>query len=465
MSRWRWRRTATTIGLLAIAASACGGTSSPVPSVGGGGGAGLDLPRCEDVAEVEPPAEHVRDEPVYVANEQPIEELSAWASSKPGFEQLWIDRDHLGWVVLAFSEDAAERQDELTDAFPDAGAVVVEVEWTMRDLEDLQVGLMEDARARELGLASGISVTRGVVEIEVGSLTEQRLAAVADLVEAVGASPDQLCISGVDPATLPAEGPQQQAGDGWRLLADELVGEPYRTGIAADDEGYARLWDEVGLTADRPPVDLETEVVIWFGAVYGSSCPDLRLDDVVVDRDRALVYAEIVDVSGQVACTDDANPRAFVVAVERERLPAGAFAIQLRADDPPAGVPEERTLVDADLTQPGAGLPPSAVGPDPSLTEQGPTAVGPDDFIEPGYPAAYRFYLHCGPEWLGPLNDVLWRSEVTDTPAAWREMLDPSTEELVVEVLLETDPPVLTATANGHDVVYTPTTEDHPGCD
>jgi hypothetical protein len=457
MSWWHGRGPVVGVGLLvAVVAAAC---ARPVPLPQAVIVDERSFPSCEDVPAISPPAAHLRDEPIYVANEQPVEQLAAWARSHVGFEELWIDRDRLGWVVLAFSEDAAARQDELTDRFPDVGAIVVEVDWTMEELSDLQDRLAADPALRELGIATGVSVTQGLVSVELGELTPDRLSRLAPYLG------ERLCVSGADPASLPSEGPQPQAGEGWRLLVDERAGEPYRTGIAADEEGLARLWERVGLAAPVPAVDLEHEVVIWFGAVYGSSCPDLRLDDVVIDHDRALVHAEIVDVSRQVACTDDANPRAFVVAVERAQLPAGPFAIQLAATDPPPGAPEERTLVDADLTRPGVPLPANAVGPDPTLEVPPTVTVGPGDIIEPGEPAPYRFYLHCGPEWLGPLNEVLWRSEVTDTPTAWRRVMDEAAEELVVEVRLETDPPSLTASANGTELVYTPTADDHPGCD
>lgn len=449
------RRIATVSVVLALGAVGC--ARAPAPEILGE--AAGDVPFCSDVPQVQLPEEHLRDEPIYVGNEQPVERLSSWAEERDGFEQLWIDRDHLGWVVLAFSEGAEARQADLAEDFPDVGAVVVGVDWTTAELHDLQ-----QRAAEELASFSSLSTNgqKGVVEIGLGVLTEERLDAVAERFAG-----ERVCVSGVDPEELPPEGPQPDAGEGWRLLADERVGPTYRTWIAADPDGYARLWEEVGLSGEPPAVDFEAEVVIWFGAVYSGSCPDIRLDDVVVEHDRALVHADItrLDEAEGGACTSDANPRAYVVALERSELPPGPFAIQLGPDDPPPGAPEERTLVDADLSEPGSQLSPEEVGPDPSLAQPTRATAGPGDIVETGFPSPYRLYLHCGPEWLGPLNDVMWRSDVTETPPAWREALDPSTEELVVEVLIETDPPILTATANGHEVVYRATAEEPPGCD
>lgn len=442
---------------LVLAAAGCG--RAPAPVVDGGGG--QEVARCSEVPEVVPPDEHLRDEPIYVGNEQPVEELSAWASGREGFEQLWIDRDHLGWVVLAFSRDAEAVQAELARDFPDAGAVVVPVDWTMTELTALQ-----DRVAEELGgaVASSIavSVTKGVVSIGVGPMTEDRLDAVAERFAG-----ERVCVEGVDPETLPSDGPQAEAGDGWRLLADERAGQPYRTWIAADEDGYVQLWESVGLSDEAPAVDFGTEVVIWFGAVYSGSCPDLRFEGVEVDHDRALVYADItyLDEAEGGPCTADANPRAYVVAVDRDVLPPGRFAIQLGAADPPPGAPEERTVVDADLTQPGAGVSRDQLGPDPALAHPQPAVIEPGGTVEAGFPFLYRLYLHCGPEWLGPVNDVMWRSEVTEVPPAWLTVMDRTSEELVAEALVETDPTTLTVTANDHDVVYHPTSEEPPGCD
>lgn len=410
---------------------------------------------------LEAPADWYADEPVYVGNEMPVEEARAWAQRRPGFEEVWIDRDHNGWVSLAFSKDAEAAQADLETAFPDGGVVVVPVGYSYAGLRELQDRVVE--RFASEGIGVGVSVTQGVVTIGFGVLTDERLAAVED---AFGDEP--VCVEGADPADVPTDGPQPVTGDGWRLLADEApAGQAYRTGIAWDDASYADLWVRAGVTADAPAVDFDAEVVIWFGAVYGSSCPDLRLDDVIVDHDRALVYADIVLVEPPAACTDDANPHAYLVAVQRAALPAGPFAIQLDADGTPAGVPEERTYVDADLSQPGATAEPDQVRNDDEPAGQQPARSG--DVIEVGYPWPYRAFVHCGAEWLGELNGVVWRTAEAVPgqeflPQPWRDLVNDDQLDLEVTIR-EGDPPTLTAVANGHEVTYVPTDDPQPPCD
>lgn len=423
---------------------------------------GFSMLSCEDVPRVSAPTERYHDSPIYVANEQPTEEILAWASGQPGFEALWIDRDHLGWITVAFSTDADERQADLTRLFPDVGVVAVEVDWTLAELEQLQRRI-GDELGPLFGPSSWISETQGVVHIGVGVLKPERIAAIEERFAG-----EPICIEGADPADVPAAGPQPAQGDGWRLLADEQgVGGPYRTGIATDQASYERLWADIGLTGDRPAADFGSEVVVWFGAVYGSSCPNLRLDDVLVDADRALVHAEIVLVDSPPFCTDDANARAYLVALQRARLPSGPFAIQLGTDDPPRGAPEERTLVDVDLSRPGAVAGPGDVHGDPSLPEPYITESGA--IAEPGFPIPYRLTVHCGIEWLGVVNAIAWR---TDVAAAAPDFVPPEWEPAVradsidLSILLQVDPePLIEATANGHTVVYRPTAEELPGCD
>jgi len=118
------------IALLATACRANGGASgvplgSPdeTPQTAGSG-----VPRCEEVDWISAPAKRYRDSPIYVANEQPTERILAWASGQSGFEELWIDRDHLGWITVAFSSDADARQADLERLFPEVGVVAVGVE-------------------------------------------------------------------------------------------------------------------------------------------------------------------------------------------------------------------------------------------------------------------------------------------------------------------------------------------------
>ncbi len=324
-----------------------------------------DVVRCADVEKIAAPEGRYRDEPVYTGNEMPADAVEQWAHKQSGFEQLWIDRDRDGWITVAFSEDAGARQDDLERRFPDDGVVAVGVDWTMDELEDVQARVMDELSGR-FEVSSYIDVTKGVVGVGVGVLKEERVAAVAEFAD------QPICVDGQEPEDAPAEGPQPRGGDGWRLLADEQdTGAVYETGVATDEDQYARLWDDtIGLSDTRAGVDFEEEVVVWFGAVYGSSCPELRLDDVIVDRERDLVYADVVLVDPPSACTEDANSHAYVVALDRDRLPEGPFAIQLDADDPPGGAPGERTLIDADLSEPGATASDAEIGDDPQLFER-----------------------------------------------------------------------------------------------
>ena len=328
-----------------------GAGTEPTGSTSAGGGLPFGLQRCPtEMTLVSAPEEWYRDEPVYVANEMPVEEIRAWAVEQPGFEDIWIDRDHNGWVSVAFSEEAEARQADLEERFPGVGVVAVPVEWTEAELvalRDQAFGAMTDA-----GFQPGGShgVHTGLVEVWVGELIEERLAPLAPF-----AGP-RLCVTGVEPEDVIRPGAQPESGAGWRLLGTDRTGDSYRTGIATTAEQYESLWQHAGLDGGPPSVDFDEEVVIWFGAVYGSGC-EIRMDDVVFDLDRQLVHGDFVIPGVHQGCNDDANPEAYVVAVERSALPEAPFDVQLDADDPPAGAPEERTTVTEDLRPPGATIP------------------------------------------------------------------------------------------------------------
>ena len=450
----RWGAALTT---LALVVAACGSeTATPQSTVPGSVGTEETngIPRCEDVPLIEVSAETAGG-PIYAGNEMPTAAVRRWARQRPAFETIWIDRSLGGWIVVAFSADAADRQAELVDAFPEVGVVAVEVPYRLRDLKRLQRSAQDALGDVVPQLSSGIDVRKGVVTLGVGVVTDEVRQVVAARLPG-----EPVCLEGLDPNEAPIPGPQPLAGDGWRLLADEKdVGSAYRTGIATDGEGLVRLWDTIGLTTPLPEVDFVSEVVIWFGAVFGSSCPTIRLDDVVIAGD--VVHAEVVLVNPPSACTADARAHAYVVAVERSRLPVGPFVVQLDADGPPPGAPEERTVVQVDLSRPSAVATPDDVGADPNLPK--PHVLTSGAVVEPGYPMPFALDVRCGIEWLGEVNGLTWRSS-TPIPAVWTDLVEDQVLILSIELAIEPSPSI-SATAGEATVLYEPTTDPIPGCD
>lgn len=438
-----------------------GGASQVIPTPGdarqASGEGSWEFPACDDVPSVTAPVEAYGVEPIYVANEMPVEAVRSWAVQQPGYQGIWIDRGHNGWITVAFSQEAEQRTADIEREFPGVGVVAVGVDYDVSDLEALRSRIHSELTTT-LGdsFASWVSEGKGVVGLGVGVLTAEIR---TELTARYSGLP--LCVDGRDPATVPAPGPQPQSGDGWVLLVDEPHGgQAYRTGIAYDNESLDRLWKAVGLDSPIPEVDFQAQVVLWFGAVFGSSCPDIRLDDVIVDG--STVHALIVLPDPPVACTADANPHAFVVALERTRLPEGPFMIQLDENGPPPGAPEERTVVATDLSQPGSVASPDQIGLDPNLLE--PHLIESGDIIEPGFPQPYRLYIHCGIQWLGKFNDVNWHTDEI-MPAAWDPLVTGS-ETIDLTVTLYVDPEArVEAEANDVTITYSPTSDPIPGCD
>lgn len=367
------------VGVVA-ALSACAGagpgpadSASPMDAAAEGG-----FPMCDDVPQLTADPALYRDTPAYVENEQPTEEVLAWAEQQPGFSSIWIDRDHNGWVAVGFTTDVAERQAEIEDLFADDGVVAVEVPYTTDELLEVQQRLIA-LDIEGLG-GAGAMPDRGVVRADFGVLTPEVLSALAPL------RGEPICVSGLPESEAVPEGEQPTGGEGWRLLGDDLTGATFRTGVATTPEQLAVLWAEAGLPGEPAEVNFETEIAVWFGAVYSSGCP-VRLDAVVVTGDT--LHGDFVLPGNPGACPGDANPHAFVVAVERSMLPAGPFQVQLNAEDPPLGVPEERTLVAVDLSDPGSTATDEQIGLDAALVDASDdgTIATSGDIIEVGYPS------------------------------------------------------------------------------
>ncbi len=411
------------------------------------------LQRCDpDAPRLTADPSFYRDEPIYVGNEQPVERVRDWARTQPGFEDIWLDRDHNGWISIGFSQDAAARQTDLESEFPGVGVVAVEVIATDAELRVLR-DQVSDALQGLTSWGLSHSVSRGLVEASVPVLDEETLERLAPLAD------PRLCVDGKDPSDAVRDGPQPTGGDHWRLLGTERTGHPYRTGVATTPQQYAELWDEAGVSGEGPTVDFETEIVIWFGAVYGSGCP-IRLDDVVIDTDRQLVHGDFVLPGNPTACNSDANGEAYIVAIPRDRLPENPFAVQLTSQDPPGGVPEERTTVQADLRSPGSTAAASdfvVVGLDDGSPPR-PDRFEPGMVIEDGYPWTLLFDLSCDVDIVGPLNDTMWRAIDTEPGSAHPEQWgwDANDGLNEAEFLLTTSPPQLTITINDTTITYEP---------
>lgn len=316
---------------------------------------GMSLTWCGDVVTPRADAEMYGDSPVYRGNEMPTDAVRRWARQKPGFVDLWIDRDHNGWINVLFTEDAARRQAELEREFPGVGVIAVEVEHGRRELRRLarRIG----AFVQDEGIAAGYGWgnVNNIVELDVPVLTAD-LARALD--EAFAGEP--LCVDGADPEDVPGPGAQPQAGDGWRMLAwEQGQGPAHEVGIATDQDSYELLWERAGLAGTPPPVDFGSDVVVWFAIGHGSSCPNQRMDEVIVDLERSLVYPLIVNPDLVVACTDDlVGAYQFVAALERSELPRGPFELGLAGGD---GDLWRSFRVDADLTVPGSVAEPEQI--------------------------------------------------------------------------------------------------------
>ena len=425
-------------------------------------GAGQDgsweFPECDDVPRLSAPADAYRDKPVYVADEGPFEEILAWAEAQPGYETTWIDRDRFGTISVGFARGADARQRDLEEKFAGAGVVAVPIEHTEAELDALAKRVsweLAPLLAESHGAGAWVSVSKGVVTLSVPGLTDEIRDEITKRF-----SGEPLCVDDVEPVTIPPPGPQPQEGEGWRLLADEKgIGPLWRVGLAADAAGLAELWAEIGLAAPVPEVNFDEHVVVSFGAVYSGSCPDIRLDDVVVDG--AVVYPEIVKLDPLAICDLGAAPHAYVVVLQRSLLPPGPFVVQLEAELPEYAQPEQRLRVDADLSKPGAVPDPAAARHERDLSKpMGPRNVG----VSPGDPWPYLVDTRCGIEWLGEVNGYAWRTDEA-MPEEWERMVE--ADGLVeVTITLRVDPePLIEVELNNKTVVYKLTDEEIPKCE
>lgn len=225
------------------------------------------------------------------------------------------------------------------------------------------------------------------------------------------------------PATSSAGPPtddstQPLSGAGWRLLGEGRdAGEAGRSAVATTDDQLEQVWREAGFSGGLPRVDWDTEVVVWFGAIW-SSGRKIRLTELVVQDDT--VYPLTPTLEPDLGGPDDARAHSFVLAVERSVLPKQVpFFVQLGEEPLGYGWPQERTVVEVDVGAPGSTATDEQMHDDPDLTPKIPSTVEDGGSIPVGEQVIYWFTPgECGWERLGTFDQQEWRLAQDSAPPA-----------------------------------------------
>lgn len=254
--------------------------------------------------------------------EEAVAALQAYGAEHAGeFGGLYVDDQSQGSFVLLFTDHLDEHAAALAEIWPRVtvrGVQFTEAALIAR-LEGLDLGAMASDDIEPV--SAGLDTMNNRVTLDLKSddpTLERRL---------------ELQYGGMVEVTVhPIPGPWVNVaeGEGWRLLAAGEAGheDAYMVRAATDEATWDEMWAAIGLGGDPPPVDFDDEVVVSFGYGIGSSCPEMRLDEVDISAD--LVFSRASDPLAPRDCTADlAGTAVFVVAVERDALSADGFTLQL----------------------------------------------------------------------------------------------------------------------------------------
>jgi hypothetical protein len=239
------------------------------------------------------------------------------------FGGLYVDDQAQGSFVMLFTDNLEEHAAAIAEIWP--RVTVRGVQFTEAALTEL----LESPAFRAIGgdgvefVSAGLDTMNNRVTLDLKSddpTLELRL---------------ELEFGGMVEVTvypIPGAWENVAQGPGWRLLAAGQAGhtEAYTVRAATDEAEWAAMWDTIGFESDAPAVDFANEVAVSFGHGIGSSCPELRLDNVRIDVD--VVSSEVSDPLSPRACTADlVGAVVFVVALERSALPEDGFTLVVDA--------------------------------------------------------------------------------------------------------------------------------------
>ncbi len=254
-----------------------------------------------------------------------IEDLIAYGQAHADeFGGLYIDPPGGQSVVMLFTANLEMHHDAVNQIV--SGTSTRQVTHTEAALTELIESLGFQALQ-----AQGIQVVSASVDI-IGNQVDLELKANDPTVELSL----ELAHSGMLDVTVypvPGEWANVESGEGWRLV--EVIqasnNEAYIVRAASDEAGWTDLWEAIGGGGEAPAVDLDAEVMVTFGHGMGSSCTELRLDEVVIGD--GVVFSQTSDPLSPRACTADlVAAEVYVVALARDALPDGGFTLRLCAE-------------------------------------------------------------------------------------------------------------------------------------
>jgi hypothetical protein len=121
---------------------------------------------------------------------------------------------------------------------------------------------------------------------------------------------------------------QPTSGSGWRLLAYRRgLGVPNTVALLANQAALQNAWDKLYVDGAPETFDFTRAALFWLTSPGTFGCPS-RFEGIRVDTSRAVVAGSFSRAI-TFGCDSKTIPDSFLVAVDRDRLPAGFYRLQL----------------------------------------------------------------------------------------------------------------------------------------